>query len=316
MSESGLLLLPCLKPPDWDGAEGNVCRLLWEEPQSGHVPYLAFGYDQPYSFEFLPRSELASVRKSERDVEREAVRNLRLRQASWQRADVKLSLFKKLPLLVCGDDYLAAEKILDVGFMREAQKTLKARLLAVGIPRRGLLIATAGEQDRQRLGAFAAAVSAQYHREESPPITPAVFAVQDGKIVGMLLGGEELGREGAERAVRESSESPDAPYVSTMVVADEASGLEQVHVCVGGSSLERVAGALQETFQGALQQHLGRAEFGGEIRVVVLAGMTPEAVRGKLKDLEAHLRGFLDQTQLRTTTGRSVSVVFEEFEGN
>jgi len=309
-------LLPCLKPPEWDGAEGNVCRLLWEEPQSGHVPYVAFGYDQPHTFEFLAKWRLEELKKSERDVEREAIRNLHLRKTTWQTADVKLGLFKKLRLLVCGDDYLAAEKILDAGFMREAQAKLKATLLAVGIPRRGFLIATVGEQNRQRLGAFAAAVSMQYHRGDSPPITPAVFAVTDGKIVGMLLGGEELGRADAEREAREAEGSPEAPYVRVMAVGDEASGLEQVHVCVGGSSLERLAEAIQGAFQAALQKHLGRAEFGGEIRVVVFAGMTPEAVRIQVRELERHLHGFLEQTQLKTAAGRPVRVSFEEFEGS
>lgn len=310
MTEGLGKILPCLKPPDWDGAEGSVSRRLWDEPSSW-VPHLAFGYDSERSFEFLPKERAEELGKSARDVEREAVRNLRLRPASWERTLIKLGLFKKMTLLVSAGDYLSAEKILDVGFLREAEKQLKAELLAVGIPRRGFIAVTDGKQPMERLRLFASAISTQYHRGETAPITPAVFAVSGGQIVGMLQGGEELGRAAAEEELREAEESGDAPYVGGMVVSDE-DGSQSVRLLVGGPDLERLAEAVQGAFVGVLREHLPQKEFGGAIHVVVILEMTPEPVRAAVGELVRHMNDFLAERQMKTQSGRPVRVVYEE----
>ncbi len=310
MTEGLGKILPCLKPADWDGTERNVSRRLWGEPSSW-VPRLAFGYDSEHSFEFLPKERAAELGKSARDVEREAVRNLGLRPAVWERTPVKLGFFKKMTLLVSAGDYLSAEKILDVGFLREAEKQLKAELLAVGIPRRGFIAATDGKQPMERLGLFASAISTQYHRGETAPITPAIFAVSGGQIVGMLQGGEELGRAAAEEELREAEESGDAPYVGGTVVADE-DGSQSVRLIVGGQNLERLADAIQGAFVSTLREHLPQKEFGGAIHVVAIQEMTPEPVRAALRDLVQHMNAFLGERQMKTESGRAVRVVYEE----
>lgn len=48
-------------------------------------------------------------------------------------------------ILPCAHDFLAAERILDTDFLKEAQRTLRARGLLVGIPRRGRLLCIDGE---------------------------------------------------------------------------------------------------------------------------------------------------------------------------
>jgi hypothetical protein len=193
-------LLPCLKPADWDGAPTCVGRRFTVgDLESEHLPWLAFGYDRPHAFEFLSREALGVLDRSEEEAEAEAFDNLRARTASWERTSLKLGEETELDLLVAIDDYFSAEKMLDVAFMSEGGKLLDTDALAVGIPCRGVLMATRGKQDMELLGAFAAAVSAQFHHPNSPPITPAVFALFHGEVVGMLQGGEDLGR-----GVRES----------------------------------------------------------------------------------------------------------------
>src|SRR5262249_20828325 len=115
MPESPSIILPCLKEPGWAG-QGDLCRPLWDGIESAHMPWLAFGYDRPNTIEFLSRAKLEELKKTERDIEREAIRNLRLRKASWHPTQAKLGFLKKLKMLICGDDYFAAEKILDPGF--------------------------------------------------------------------------------------------------------------------------------------------------------------------------------------------------------
>jgi hypothetical protein len=220
-----------------------------------------------------------------------------------------LTFLKKLKMLICGDDYFAAERILDPGFMREGQAKLGADALAVGIPRRGFMIATDGKQPMDRLGVFAGAVSTQYHRADSPPITPAIFAVIDGRIVGMLEGAEEAGRGVAER---ETESSGDDAYVQTLVVGNEETALEEVHICAGGPDAAKLGQAIEVAFREALVKQLPRKEFGGAIRVVILADMTPQGVRRQLSSLEDHLRGTIAETRMKTAAGRPVTVTFQE----
>jgi len=57
---------------------------------------------------------------------------------------------------------------------------LDAELLIVGIPRRGLMLATNAKQSQEAVSHFAGYVSLEYHRGESAQITPLVFAMQKG----------------------------------------------------------------------------------------------------------------------------------------
>lgn len=298
-------VLPCLKAPDWEGSDASVCHRLPLEVESPYLPWIAFGYDEPHTFAFLSRAQLADLQRSEPEVEREALRNLGLRPASWDSVDVKLGLFKKLKMLACTDDFFAAERILDAGFMRQAHSRLKAGALAVGVPRRGVLMATDAQQPVERLTLFVGAVSAQYHRAESAPITPAVFAVVEGKIVGMLQGGEDVGKEIVERESDNQS-----VFLQRLVVTDTA-GLEAVHLLVGAEGRKELAEAIQSAFADTLKQNLNRKEFGGEITLVVIADMTPQAVRNALPSLVAHLQGVIEEMKLQTTGGRPVRVSLE-----
>jgi hypothetical protein len=311
------VILPCLKEPSW-GRDGlSVCRPLWRG-DSPQIPWVSFGYDRPESFDFLSRAALADLKKSETEVEREAVRNLSLRKATWESVEVKLGFLKKLRMLGCGDNFLAAERILDPGFMREAQTRLKARGLLVGIPRRGYLVVTDGEGGVDRITPFATMVSMQYHRGESAPISPALFAVKDGSIVGMVDAGAEAGRSAAmdadeeqEEDVGGEEEDAGAPYITTLVVEDSP-GVERIEICAGGEDFDRLSSGIVSALAGGLTRHGSRPAFGGEIRVVIL-GYTPTEVRKELPRLKAHLEGILAETRIG---GRTLRVSIQERESS
>jgi hypothetical protein len=63
-------------------------------------------------------------------------------------------------------------------------------------------------------------------------------------------------------------------FVQSLVVEDAATGLHEVHVCVGGPSV-----ALEAALPGCLDQvmarHVPDPRFGGHIRFVVLEELTP-----------------------------------------
>ena len=176
-------LLPCLKQPAWSGRDAVVARPLWRE-SSPYVPWVALGRDRPEGFELLGRDQ-APAGSSPSELEGEALRNLRLRPASWQDLELDLGGFRRLKMLVATDDF-TAERILDPAFLLEAQRALEAPGLLVAIPRRGFLVATALDTNVERVHTFGAIAATQFQGGESAPITPALFTTRNGQLVGVV----------------------------------------------------------------------------------------------------------------------------------
>jgi hypothetical protein len=273
------------------------------------MPWVGFGYDRPHTFEFLNRDALATLGRSLDDLEREALRNLHRRRATWERVDVKLGLFKKLRIMACGDDFLSAERILDVTFMREAQDRLRARGLLVGIPRRGYLVAMDGEAGAERATPFVSLVAMQYREPESAPISPLVFALKDGEIVGII----EAGASQVEAAGERGHAGEGVPDVSGLVLRNESTGLEDVEIMIDGSDFGKVSYGAVCALAEAMSRHRSRPEFSGKVRVLIL-GVTPDAMRAELPRLEEHLRGLAEETG-PTDAGRPIVVSVREQEG-
>jgi hypothetical protein len=298
MSESPLV--PCLKEPAWPGRDSVVARPLWREA-SPYVPWVALGYDHPHTFEFLNR-EQAPADKTPSELERDAIRNLRKRPATWQELDVKLGWFKKLKMLVAVDDFLTAERILDTGFLLEAQRKFGAPGLFVGIPRRSFLIVTAVDTNAEKVSAFGAVAATQFQSGESAPITPTLFTTKNGQIVGTLdavaraivppekmTGASAEPGDGDDDGDHEAA--ADEPYVSGMVVADKA-GNEELVIMAGGDDAEKLAQALVNALAGSMSRHMASPKFSGRIKVVIL-GMTPPDVKAQMPSVEQHLNGIL-----------------------
>ncbi|HSL22797.1 MAG TPA: hypothetical protein VK886_14800 [Vicinamibacterales bacterium] len=285
-------LLPCLKERKWQGKDGAVCRALWEEQPSAFMPWLALGYDHPHTFEFLGRDRLAAMNATEQALEREAIENLAGRKASWQPFDVDVPDGKRLHLLLCTDDFFAAERILDASFMQEAQRELRAPGLLVGIPRRGLLLATSVEQDEQMVGAFGAVVAGQFSRGETAIISPMMFALKDGALVGIIEAvADAVVPEGepAGAPEEEDQDDPNAPYI-TSIASRNDEGTEDIHLMAGGQDAMRLAKGIASGFMELLKSNAARKEFSGHIQVVVL-GMTPPEARTHIPVVLEHLRG-------------------------
>lgn len=294
--EPAAMLLPCLKERKWRGREQTVCRALWEKDVSAGMPWLAVGYDHPHTFEFINTERLVELNTTESALEAQALLNLSKRQATWQPLDADINGGKRLHMLLCTDDFYAAERIVDPDFMREAQRRLNARGLLVGVPRRGVLMATNGEQDDQILSAFGAAVVGQFSRGETALISPILFGLKDGAIVGiveavadaLLPDGEPYGAGGGEE-----QDDADAPYVSVVVTRNDR-GSEDVRLLAGGQDGVRLAKAIESAFMQLLKGHGPRKEFSGHFQIVVL-GMTPPPARKHIPSVLEHLRGICSE---------------------
>jgi hypothetical protein len=187
-------VVPLLMPADWEGGRVYACRRLAAGLETGHLPWLTFGHDLPGSIKLIEKQEVKSMGIAPGRLEKASIRNLAREECNWEEERFDLSGGVSLRMLICGLDFLAAERILDQRFMKQAQRHLGAKLLAAGIPRRGLLFMTDGLQDLRALAAFALVVSAQYHRAQSTPIAPGVFGLVKGEIVGLMRYLEDAGK--------------------------------------------------------------------------------------------------------------------------
>ena len=320
-------LLPCLKDARWPGREDAVCRALWQLESSPYMPWLAVGYDHPHTFEFISNKQLATLDTTGQALETRALANLRKRKATWQPLDVDAKDGKRLRMLVCSDDYFAAERIVDADFMTQAQRTLGARGLLVGIPRRGILMATNGEQDADLVTGFGGAVAGQFSRGETAIISPMLFAVKDGAIVGIIeavadvvvpdgeprgaLGEGEQKEDADDERDEEDDEEvgdPDEPYITTMVVRNDR-GTADVVIMAGGQDADRLAQGIEAAFMGVIKEHAARPEFSGHIQIVVL-GMTPPPARKRIPKLLEHFRGICSELSAHGTKFR-VSLTYQ-----
>jgi hypothetical protein len=178
------LLVPCLQPPAWSESERALARPLWPEP-SPYVPWVALGYDEPGAFRFLERAAPPAGRALDA-LEAEAVANLQKQPARWRELELDLGGFKRLRMLVAEGGVLDAERILDPVFLLDAQRRLDAAGLLVGIPRRGFLVATALDNNVERVHTFGAVAATQFQEAESDPISPALFTTRGGRIAGLV----------------------------------------------------------------------------------------------------------------------------------
>jgi hypothetical protein len=102
-------------------------------------------------------------------------------------------------------------------------------------------------------------------------------------------------------------------YVQGVVFRDEGTGLEDVHLCVGGPDLGRLKQGIWAGFQAMLERHLGRKEFGGRIVVVVLAEVTPQTppLWEAMREMEDRLKGAVAAGRMRTALGHPVTIAVE-----
>jgi|GEM_PF-3158986 len=300
-------LLPALKATDWVGHAHALCRPLAPDLDTPYMPWVAFGYDHPHTFEFVTNQSMpgADDPAQLQLLEHAAIRNLRSRGAAWQSQQVTAGN-KKLSLLICGDDFLAAERILDQEFMVAAQTRLKTKLLAVAVPCRGLLLAIDAQQPREQVGIFATLAATQFFQTESVPISPITFLMDNGQIVGMIKGPEEQGQAVAEAGRPEESEI----YRQVIVVSDRETGRESLHILVGGEDLDQLVYTLSNTFTHSLQEMNRHDQFGGEVVIVVIPDLTPVSCEldAWLPRVQTHLQGVATELHTRGMFTNPVNV--------
>lgn len=183
-------LLPRLRHERWMGWTELPGRDLLTLPIKG-LPRVGVGEDTRERFLFVQHTDLEG-RRTLAELEAIAVANLARRPEFWNVKETSKRLFglgTRPSLLEVVSEH-AAERILDRAFMAKAHEQLDAPLLAVAMPVRGILWARAAAEGAEASGAFFDQVRRAF--ENAPrgiePISPVVFTVKAGAILGVVAG--------------------------------------------------------------------------------------------------------------------------------
>ncbi|WNG14956.1 hypothetical protein [Cystobacter fuscus] len=173
-----------LKPPDWSVRDRVLYRPLFDAPARADVPLVVYGEDLPNSFSLFRRG---GSRDGELDtLHAQALENLKAISVELQ----ELGEGPRRVLAVSGH-YFAAEKVLDVPFLRAMHERLDSQVLLAAVPRKGLLLLASALVEPSLTAEFLGLCEEQYASEDSAPISPTPLVIQDGTIRGFVQMGDE-----------------------------------------------------------------------------------------------------------------------------
>lgn len=179
-------IYPILKSPEWEPKADSFSQRLGVPSDDPSIPWITLGRVETQDVHLLNGDYQDRDLAASEDLLQTAIENLKERTASWHRVDSASGRSNRSEMIACVDDVLAPEHILDPGFIAAAHDTLKTEILAIGIPRRGLIVAMDGRQPETSLTGFGALNLAEFHSGDSEPITPLTFLMADGEFSGLM----------------------------------------------------------------------------------------------------------------------------------
>ncbi len=240
-------IIPILKPAGYRKEEPFFLKKrLFENPGS---PVIAFGKDVGPAIQFEQATSQEEMAVKLPKIEAEALQNLKSIPSDIDIREVEDTKYA----FVSGDEY-SSEKMLDIDFMAKLASQLGADSLMVGIPFKGILLATdANGPLREK---FPNLIHNYYNDPKSDPISPNVFLVRDGETIAM--GGEDV-------------ESSHDEHFSVA----ELSETNNYEVHFKSRTLDDMTDSLNKSFQQILLMIMDRKVFGGQINFHLDPAMKP-----------------------------------------
>jgi hypothetical protein len=147
----------------------------------------------------------------------------------------------------------------------------------------------------------------QTSTRDKAPISPRVFTVQDGKLIGFIEaeGAAQLGRDRAEEQLKEED---DKLYVKGLVA--ERNGRKELHLLIGSDDVSLLRRSVVPHFLGAVRSVRDDHDFGGVVKVVVMDNMTPDGpeICEAVSFLNERLRGIAVESHMQTASGQPLQV--------
>lgn|GEM_PF-1458076 len=277
-------LMPILKPAGYRAND----PLFFREPlfESSDAPVVAFGIDDDDTIMYQGASDDADYAQKLPAVREEALKNL---------ADVKTSIDLQdtgntRVAFVMSSEY-ASEKILDKAFMQDLGSRIGSTSLMVGIPFKGLLIATDANGDIRLK--FPVIIKRYYDDPQDDALSDKVFLVQDGEV--MAMAGENIKED----------------FADTFVIAEQGQ-TNNYRVELKSLSLEGMTRDIESSLRQIVAMLVTRKVFGGQVRYDLSPRMTfteelSEKCKSYVRQIETNEGA---QSRVLTATGSRLNVVF------
>ena len=266
-------LFPALKPADWvTDARGHVAMqsIFLGDEIKDNEPVIGYVHDNPQTVAFVPFESIGDHLPIA-DVHKHAMDNLERRLAAAQWAELSFDAAAEglgtIGGLVLTGDYFASEAILSESMMKKAHQQLNSAMLMAIAPQRGELFVTnlvsQENPERERI-IFAQFAIKKFFNPEQAPISPNVFIVRNGKIVGNIGGMEQIIAEANKMA--ESEQEQEAALLehdSKLKGAGDGAALE---ISVKAHCVETMYRNLQHVIRHYVQAVTNEASFNGSVR--------------------------------------------------
>jgi len=231
-----------------------------------------------------------------------ALEELAARQARWEGLAVYLPDGNTLDVLVCSEDAFAAERVLLPAFLNQAHQELAASMLAVVVPRRGVLMAIDARRPLPDLIHFAAIAADECARGPAA-ISPLVFAVEEGVLAGFL--------SGTDQVVAAPKPRPGAVEGAWIPIENVADGsIERIVIPIEPAVHQQIVELGLAAFSDALMGSSELQNFSGLFQIVVVPRSVKDDVdtRTELAILRGKARVLVEQMEITTASGGPIEV--------
>jgi hypothetical protein len=192
VNRDDLPILPSLRALSEAKGANLVYKPLLERG-GDDLPVIAYGTDSPNTFGLMTKD---GAKDDVETVHVKAIENLRAQEVEVQAFDVA-----DVPLIAVTGSFFATEKVLDREFMQGLHAKLGEEMLAVTMPRRGLMFVTSavGKPDPVKAMTVLSLITRK-ESENTRSISTAILLVQNGEPVGhvQLTGGDGDGDDEPE----------------------------------------------------------------------------------------------------------------------
>lgn len=269
-------LFPALKPADWvTNARGHVAlqSIFLSDEIKDNEPVVGYVHDNPQTVTFVPFDSVGD-QLTITDIHKHAMDNLerRLAAVNWQELsfDTDIEGLGTIGGLVLTGDYFASEAILSESLMKKAHQQSNSAMLMAIAPQRGELFVTqlVSEEnpERERI-IFAQFAIKKFFKADQAPISPNVFIVRNGKIVGTIGGMEQIIAEAHKMAEAEQKqEEALLEHGGQLKGNQDDTALE---ISVKAHCVETMFQNLQHVIRHYVRSVTKEAGFNGSVNVVV-----------------------------------------------
>ncbi len=294
---------PVLNRIDWRGADSAFTRKVYEGNAGSHGLLVSYGVvtettneymtkeymtKEYMTKEYMTKETLAADRIDPEQMHKVAIKNLAQREG---RPKWRVEEIGGAKCLTRAGDELTAADLLYPPFLAKACEDFKGRQVYLAIPNRFVMILGTKALD---LAEGAAGMFAEAVEEKGPALTPVVFEVREGKLVGDVPVPEDAGELGADDSTGKLSEAVlYGPWATFDLVAGIDGNVDKKEVIAFVQELQKAVETSSPMIQGILGPSLLSPE-GIMERIEEINLSPPELLAGAsiaiAEDLPDHAR--------------------------